>query len=374
MKTNKTNNNRLRNVVFTWNNYKDEDISYLKKLVEEKFFVAVIFGKEIGKETKTKHLQCYGELSKQVAFSTVKAKLPNCHIEKRMGTQVEAIEYCKKEGDYEIFGTFKKQGARSDLYQIIEAIEEGKSPASIIKAGDTYSTAAIVSINALQTLFSPQINPNEEISVFWYYGKVPKIKTQQAYLQSKRLIEKNGFKKEIYWHRDCSSKWYDGYNSNDVVIFDEVYPDFFTPNNLNTLLEPYPNRVEKKGSSINFCAKVIIVTSYFSPIHYCKYNNQEIYQTKRLLTSIDKIFHIHEKNNIIQQTEMETMIDKYEKFHLIEVENTTQVLIPNFNPIKTIELDLDDEPLITSETSSITQQPTQVKKRKRGRPKKSDVA
>jgi len=42
----------------------------------------------------------YIELQKRVAFDVVKRAINNSHIESRRGSQQQAIEYCRKEGDF----------------------------------------------------------------------------------------------------------------------------------------------------------------------------------------------------------------------------------------------------------------------------------
>ena len=60
------------------------------------------------------------------------------------------------------------------------------------------------------------------------------------------------------------TKWLDGYDRHQVVIWDEIEPDY-PYNHLLQLFDRYPIRVECKGSTAEFIAKTIIVTSNFSP-------------------------------------------------------------------------------------------------------------
>lgn len=98
---------RLRNFVFTWNNYSEEDKEYLAAFAKS-YCKYMIFGEEVG-EKNTPHLQGYCRLSSQRSFGKVKKWLPKCHIEKRQGTEEQAIVYCMKDGKYTVFGETEKK-------------------------------------------------------------------------------------------------------------------------------------------------------------------------------------------------------------------------------------------------------------------------
>jgi len=64
---------------------------------------------------------------KRVAFDVVKRAINNSHIESRRGSQQQAIEYCRKEGDFHEWGSPKNQGDRTDLQSIKRALESNSS-------------------------------------------------------------------------------------------------------------------------------------------------------------------------------------------------------------------------------------------------------
>ena len=84
-----------RRICFTKNNYEESDIDAL--LAEERFSY-VIFGLEVG-EQGTPHLQGYAEFHKKTKFATI-AKKYKMHCEVTRGTQKEAVDYCKKDGNW----------------------------------------------------------------------------------------------------------------------------------------------------------------------------------------------------------------------------------------------------------------------------------
>jgi len=64
----------------------------------------MVVGNEVG-ENGTKHLQGFVVYQTRTRFATVKSQLPRAHIEKMAGTPIQASDYCKKDGNFEEFGT-----------------------------------------------------------------------------------------------------------------------------------------------------------------------------------------------------------------------------------------------------------------------------
>ena len=104
-----------RNFVFTLNNPTDEEIAILRDVTTNlvngrQWCVYIVFQSEIGGREMTRHLQGYMEMKKKIRVSTIKRRLgmTRIHLEKRRGSQEEAIEYSKKdatreEGDNAVF-------------------------------------------------------------------------------------------------------------------------------------------------------------------------------------------------------------------------------------------------------------------------------
>lgn len=112
----------------TWNNYTDEDIQFLQYYGQEELDY-LIYGKEVGKECKTPHLQIYMYKHNKIRFTTLKKDFPLVRFcaskRKNIG---EAIYYCTKEDpDYVEIGTAPQQGKRNDLGRIYRRIKRGAS-------------------------------------------------------------------------------------------------------------------------------------------------------------------------------------------------------------------------------------------------------
>jgi hypothetical protein len=112
---------KFRNVCFTLNNYDQDDVDFLTTQNITSF---IIFGFEKGEEG-TEHLQGYMEFKNQKRMKEAKMGIPEMHIEERIGTAEEAINYCKKDDIWFEFGERKQQGKNKNVAIIMKALKEG---------------------------------------------------------------------------------------------------------------------------------------------------------------------------------------------------------------------------------------------------------
>lgn len=90
---------RSRSYVFTLNNYTAEDIGDLESLFADGLASYICWGKEVG-ASGTPHLQGFVQWRDGRTITSSAALLNRAHCEKRAGTILQAIEYCKKDGDW----------------------------------------------------------------------------------------------------------------------------------------------------------------------------------------------------------------------------------------------------------------------------------
>lgn len=119
---------QFRNVCFTVNNPESDS-----RIDWPDYVSYGVYQLERG-ENGTLHWQGYAELSVRQTLSGLKKWLPTAHFEKRMGTDVQARDYCMKrdetyvDGPWE-HGTFvpaaNTQGKRTDLQCFLEALDGG---------------------------------------------------------------------------------------------------------------------------------------------------------------------------------------------------------------------------------------------------------
>jgi len=211
-------NKRLTNVVFTYN-MKDEtrNISYLEleiilKSLNVSYYVISL---EKGLQEETCHWQGYFELETQKTFKTITTALHHAHIERRKGSQQQAIDYCKKQGDYaeelgketkqnEVyeFGTPKPQkekAERSDITEFVQAIIDGyddfdlmlEYPKQYMNYQQKIST---VRNTALQREYK---NTFRHVEVYYFWGDTGSGKTREVFEKHPDAYKVNAYHSEL---------------------------------------------------------------------------------------------------------------------------------------------------------------------------------
>lgn len=253
--------NRLTRFVFTLNNWTDEELEAIKSITNVKW---LIVGKERG-ENGTNHLQGACVIGRQVAFSTVK-KLPGmnrAHIEIMRGSPAQSKVYCSKEDQdpYE-FGTMPEPGKRNDLHETIALITQGQTLKDICADAENIANIACIvrynkGLSYIKSLMTP--NRTEAPIVFWLYGPTEIGKTRSAVEFSRMATGTEP------WISPGSLKWFDGYDGDRAVIFDDLRTKHVEFSMLLRLLDRYPIRVEFKGGFTNWIPHFITVTAPYAP-------------------------------------------------------------------------------------------------------------
>lgn len=249
--------------VFTINNWEAEDITKLKSIN----FKYLIIGKEIG-ENGTPHIQGYVEFGGNWKLDRLKKNASSkAHWEKRKGTAEEASVYCKKDGDFEEIGEIskKKQGQRTDIQDVKNLVSQGKGMKDIVQEVTSYQA-----VRYAETLLKyVEVKRTWKPEVKWYWGPTGVGKTRRA------MEEANN-----PWVSAKNLKWFEGYDAHEDVIFDDFRADFCTFHELLRLLDRYEIRVEVKGSSRQFLAKRIWITSCYPP--------NKVYQTREDIAQLER--------------------------------------------------------------------------------------
>lgn len=241
---------RSRGWCFTLNNYVDEDIEQVNQ-VECQY---IIYGKEVGNQG-TPHLQGYIHFSSDKTLRMVKLLLgPRYHLEARLGTIKEAIEYCKKDGDFVERGKILARGTPSDKElqwkEIISMAETGR----IGELKETYPRHYLQYFKTLMSIRAYKSKPLDgELQHEWWYGPTGTGKSRKAWEDFP-----DHYSKPL-------NKWWDGYHGQDVVVIEEWEPrNECTASKLKIWADRYPFPAEIKGGTIERVrpTKIIVTSNY----------------------------------------------------------------------------------------------------------------
>lgn len=243
---------RLRRFCFTLNNYTLPEIG---SIIQEVDYSYLLIGKELS-EKGTPHLQGYAELESPLMFEDIKRLIPRAHIEPCKGSQRQNIDYCKKSGNFQEFGTPKQQGRRTDLRELTNVCSNVCSIRHLIEHHDL-SLQALRAAFDLMPIVGQQRNWYTEVR--WYYGPSGTGKTRDA------VQEFSSTPEDLFFKSSGTKHWWQGYDGQPNIIIDDIRPEDYTFQYLLGLFDRYPFTVETKGGSRQFLAEKIIVTCPFSP-------------------------------------------------------------------------------------------------------------
>lgn len=243
---------KSRTWCFTINNYVDADIQNISHVACS----YLIYGKEVGEEGKTPHLQGYVEFENARAMGGVKKAFKNktMHLEPRRGTAAQASEYCKKDGAFIEYGQISQQGKRSDLIEVAE-IMKNRGLAALTEERPEMIIKYSKGILALQTfLLKPR---TQKPRVVWLWGLAGTGKTRTA---------TDGLPAtDVYIQ--TFDKWWDGYQQQKRIVLDDYTWDGkdVSFRYLLRLLDRYACQVEVKGGTVHINSPEIYITCEFPP-------------------------------------------------------------------------------------------------------------
>lgn len=271
---------RSRDFVFTTNNWTQDHIELLSTID----CVYVVYGKETG-ESGTPHLQGYIRFKNPKSMSTVIKAMPGSHIEIKKGTPQQAIDYCKKDGDFtergeapktqEDKGTAGGDAQKRRYEEAFQAAKDGRMediPADLL-------TRHYATYKKIRMDYATKPNPLEELANEWVYGPTGTGKTRAAHEAHPDAYIKK-----------ANTKWWDGYQGQDVVIIDD-FDKYHVALGYELKIWGDHNAfpAETKGSTSLIRPKKIIVTSNYHP--------SEIWQDEQTLQPILRRFKVVQKGS-----------------------------------------------------------------------------
>lgn len=245
---------RSRGFCFTINNWTDEDAEQVASL--SKVASYVIAAKEVG-DSGTPHIQGYCYFATLKAIKQVSAIIKRAHIEAQKGSFEQAIDYCKKAGEFIEVGTApvskKRKGEMGREYweEQLSLAKKGRIDECDPKLQLTHMSSLLKCVS----YYAPMPDDLDECSNEWYYGVTGTGKSFKA------RSENPG-----HYLKMCN-KWWDGYKNEEVVIiedFDKRHGEHLG-HHLKIWLDRYAFPAEVKGAKLNLRPQKIIITSNYHP-------------------------------------------------------------------------------------------------------------
>lgn len=241
---------RSRKWCFTINNPTEWDDGDIQRLREGAKYVIV--GKEKG-EAGTPHYQGFCYFQEKKSFSQVKAYITRAHLEPARGTNQQAADYCRKDGDFQEWGDMPSgpQGQNNKWKTVLQLARAG----NIQEIEDQFPAIFIRYHSKLMGLFRPETPIIlDELQNEWWYGATGTGKSKELW----RLYP-NHYQKSL-------NKWWDGYTNEETVAIEEWSPkNDVTSSFLKIWADRYPFSAEIKGGTLQkIRPKRIIVLSNFT--------------------------------------------------------------------------------------------------------------
>lgn len=294
-----------RNWVFTINygltedNFDEDDFEAPDPVQDWKDLRYVCYQEEIGEEG-THHIQGYAQFSQPKRITQLKkyAGLERAHLEISRGTPKEARDYALKEGDkykddttalkgtkFE-WGTFNPgQGARMDIYKVRDLVKQGKGLRDLYDNDETLLPAVQYSkgVEKMIGIYNRDLRRNFKTFVEVFVGETGRGKTRRA------AEENPGY------YMKPHSKWWDNYQHEDCILFDDFY-GWYPYNQLLILLDRYDCPVEHKGGYSQIAPKKVVITSNQHIMDW--YDKEKIRDIAPLIRRVDKYVWYHPDGTI----------------------------------------------------------------------------
>lgn len=245
---------RYRHFTFTLNNYTDEDETFLSSLPTK----YIVWGYEEAPTTGTPHLQGFVSFENARSHSAAAKLLRRCHVESAR-RPAEAAAYCKKDGIYFEAGEPPSEDVLArgrerwdDIRRLAELGEFENIPADVIIR---YPRNLLLIRQLAQSRDCPATI--DSLENYWIHGPTGIGKSRTV----RDVCRAAG---QAVYLKD-STKWWDGYHSEPVVLLEEFEPTHVAVlgGYLKTWADHYAVRVESKGGGMLVRPRHIIVTSNY---------------------------------------------------------------------------------------------------------------
>lgn len=247
----------------------ENDTSFWEKISQTQKVSYCIAGQEVCPDSKRPHLQCYIHFASPRSLKAIIKLMTPRHTEAARANALTGYNYCSKDGNIAFeFGIRPSQGLRTDLLNIQKDILDGASYENIADKNFPTWVRYRHAIKEYASMKEPKRNWVPEVHIIWGDPDTSKTRTAVEAGASGVYFRAGGF--------------IDGYEGEDVVLFDEFDPSQCERETMLQLLDRYNFRINTKGGSRNWKPRVIYICSNLNPENW--YNGCKAF--KRRITSI----------------------------------------------------------------------------------------
>lgn len=268
------------NWCFTLNNYTPDE----EKEVQALNCTYLVYGREVGEEKKTPHLQGYIRYDSGISFQDLSVAIPRARLSVTRSVKASII-YCKKDGD------FFEKGVRPGH---IKPLDQGDQWADLKNdISEPLSTIAnnhfklfarcstgITKLRSMHLYEATRAFRDVTVTVIW--GPPGSGKTRYCWEHYPDLY---------CLDFDMQGVWWDNYDGHDVLLIDDFNGQIkFT--RLLRLLDGYQCRLPVKGGFSYAAWTRVLITTMYEPDTW--YATKEEYRKSALFRRITQVVHIDE--------------------------------------------------------------------------------
>lgn len=287
-------------------------------------------GKEVGVKTGRLHIHVYFKTLNPMKFSTLRNytfKDADVDIQQSKGTAQENRDYCFKEGKW--MGDPKEDqrlddpdarvewgelpvthsGKRTDLEILVQLIRDGLSDSEIIARNASYMRMLSHIARTRQAIRADEVKDQwRDIDVTYCFGATGTGKTRY-------YMEKEGYSNCYRITNYKPQSVWDGYNMQDVVIWDE-FRGQLPISSMLVYLEGYPNF----SLSARYCDKVamyhrcVIISNMPLEDQYQDIQRESPETWQAFLRRINRVVHYKSMDEIIEYDSANAYLNRDEGF------------------------------------------------------------
>ena len=226
----------------------EHDAAFLENLGQSASVSYLIYGNETCPTTQRHHFQGFVYFKNARTLSGLRKLNARWHVEEKRGTFTQAIEYCKKEGDWKAYGT-----APMDYTE--KATKSASVRWELAKEG-RFEELAPESIKTYEYIYQKYHEVADRADLFNYWISGPSG-------CGKSSLVRREFP-DIYWKG--MSKWWDGYQHESTTILDDFDPSHgdYLAYYLKIWADHYAFNAEVKGGMLKIRPMVLCVTSQYT--------------------------------------------------------------------------------------------------------------